>query len=152
MPSSDSIHDNLRRALSIRAGQRKSKLAHVDGNPHAIGCCRSELQHRSHSVRLSVRFRTALVLTLSARRPFDEMQVAEAERNGKGLSERTRMAVGAVAPVPLLSGQFRLSRFCVSFCAGAADVKGGAFSMVIFPDFRTSGISRTRSIDRRPLL
>ncbi|PWI49900.1 hypothetical protein B5K03_33735 [Rhizobium phaseoli] len=63
MPSLDSIHDQSASSVVESGRTEKSKLAHVDGNPQ-----RSDVAHPIYGIvpvsfDLSVRFRTALVLT-----------------------------------------------------------------------------------------
>ncbi|PKA38886.1 hypothetical protein CWR43_35490 [Rhizobium sullae] len=63
MPSPDSIHDQSAWSVVESGRTEKSKLAHVDGNPQ-----RSDAADPSYDIvhvpfGLSVRFRTALVLT-----------------------------------------------------------------------------------------
>ncbi|RWX20861.1 hypothetical protein EHI47_38240 [Rhizobium leguminosarum] len=63
LPSPDPIHDRSASSVVESGRAEKSKLAHVDGNPQ-----RSDVAHPNYKIvlvpfGLSVRFRTALVLT-----------------------------------------------------------------------------------------
>ncbi|RFB86892.1 hypothetical protein B5K11_27845 [Rhizobium leguminosarum bv. trifolii] len=63
MPSPDSIHDQSASSVVESGRTEKSKLAHVDSNPQ-----RSDVAYPIYGIvpvsfGLSVRFRTALVLT-----------------------------------------------------------------------------------------
>ncbi|KAB1083406.1 hypothetical protein F4V91_28010 [Neorhizobium galegae] len=63
MPSPDSIHDQSASSVVESGRTEKSKLAHVDGNPQRSDAAGPNYNIVPVPFGLSVRFRTALVLT-----------------------------------------------------------------------------------------